>query len=94
VRDGLLDFSVYPDFSKPDLIRNFAEVMDGGYSGDWKAQHYQARFMKVKSTRNGKSEPRKLAERCSLDCSANGLFFLSGDQSSENIEISLEQVWD
>ena len=49
LQDGLLDISVYPDFSKVELIRYYAEVMDGGYSGDGKVQHYQARKLKVKA---------------------------------------------
>jgi diacylglycerol kinase family enzyme len=50
LQDGLLDISVYPDFSKAELIRYYAAVMDGGYSGDGKVQNYQARKIKVKSS--------------------------------------------
>ena len=50
LQDGLLDISVYPEFSKVELLRYFAEVMDGGYSGDGKVQHYQARKLKVKTS--------------------------------------------
>jgi len=50
LQDGLLDISVYPDFSKAELIRYYAEVMDGGYSGDKKVQRYQARKLKVKTS--------------------------------------------
>lgn len=50
LEDGLLDVSVYPDFSKVELLRYFAEVMDGGYSGDGKVQHYQVRKLKVKTS--------------------------------------------
>jgi YegS/Rv2252/BmrU family lipid kinase len=50
LKDGLLDVSVYPDFSKIELLRYYAAVMDGGYSGDGKVQHYQARKVKVKSS--------------------------------------------
>lgn len=50
LQDGLLDISVYPDFSKVELIRYYAEVMDGGYSGDGKVQRYQARKLKVKAS--------------------------------------------
>ena len=45
-----MDISVYPDFSKVELIRYYAAVMDGGYSGDGKVQHYQARKLKVKAS--------------------------------------------
>jgi diacylglycerol kinase (ATP) len=50
LQDGLLDISVYQDFSKPELLGYYAKVMDGGYSGDGKVQRYQARKVKVKST--------------------------------------------
>jgi diacylglycerol kinase (ATP) len=50
LQDGLLDISVYPDFGKVELLRYYAAVMDGGYSGDGKVQHYQARKIKVKSS--------------------------------------------
>ena len=50
LQDGLMDISVYPDFSKVELIRYYAAVMDGGYSGDGKVQHYQARKLKVKAS--------------------------------------------
>jgi YegS/Rv2252/BmrU family lipid kinase len=50
LQDGLLDISVYPDFSKVELIRYYAAVMDGGYSGDGKVQHYQAHKLKVKAS--------------------------------------------
>jgi YegS/Rv2252/BmrU family lipid kinase len=50
LRDGFLDISVYPDFSKADLLSYFGKVMDGGYSGDGKVQHYQARKLKVKAS--------------------------------------------
>ena len=50
LQDGLLDISVYPDFSKVELIRYYAAVMDGGYSGDGKVQNYQARKIKVEAS--------------------------------------------
>jgi YegS/Rv2252/BmrU family lipid kinase len=50
LQDGLLDISVYPDFSKAELLRYYAAVMDGGYSGDGKVQHYQARKLKLKTS--------------------------------------------
>lgn len=50
LQDNLLDISVYPDFSKAELLRYFAAVMDGGYSGDGKVQHYQAHKLKVKTS--------------------------------------------
>jgi diacylglycerol kinase (ATP) len=50
LQDGLLDISVYPDFSKAELLRYYAAVMDGGHSGDRKVQHYLARKLKVKAS--------------------------------------------
>lgn len=50
LQDGLLDISVYPDFSKAELFRYYAAVMNGGYSGDRKVQHYLAHKLKVKAS--------------------------------------------
>lgn len=50
LQDGLLDISVYQDFSKAELLGYYAKVMDGGYSGNGKVQRYQARKLKVKSS--------------------------------------------
>jgi YegS/Rv2252/BmrU family lipid kinase len=50
LRDGLLDVAVYPGFSKTELLGYYAAVMDGGYSGDGKVQHYRAHKIKVKSS--------------------------------------------
>lgn len=50
LQDGLLDISVYPDFGKVELIRYYAAVMDEGYSGDGKVEHYQAHKLKVKAS--------------------------------------------
>ena len=33
LQDGLMDISVYQDFSKAELLGYYAKVMDGGYSG-------------------------------------------------------------
>jgi diacylglycerol kinase (ATP) len=52
LQDGLLDISVYPEFSKVELLRYYSDVMNGGYSGDGKVQHYQVRKLKVKSSPN------------------------------------------
>ena len=49
MRDGLLDISVYPEFSKSELMGYYTAVMDGGFSGDGKVQQYQARKIKIKS---------------------------------------------
>lgn len=50
LHDGLLDISVYPDFNKIELLNYYAAMMDGGYTGDGKVQHYHARKLKVKTS--------------------------------------------
>ncbi len=50
MQDGLLDVAVYPDLGKVELLGYYAAVMDGGYSGDGKVQHFQARKMKIKTS--------------------------------------------
>ncbi len=50
LQDGLLDISIYPDFSKAELLRYFASVMDQGGSGDKKVQHYQAQKIVIKTS--------------------------------------------
>jgi diacylglycerol kinase (ATP) len=50
MQDGLLGISVYPEFNKVELIHYYASIMDGGYSGDKKVQHYQARKLKIKTS--------------------------------------------
>jgi YegS/Rv2252/BmrU family lipid kinase len=47
---GLLDISVYADFTKAELLSYYAALMDGGYSGEVKIQHYQASKVKVKTS--------------------------------------------
>lgn len=50
LQDGYLDISVYPEFNKVELLHYYASIMDGGYSGDKKVQHYQARKLKIKTS--------------------------------------------
>lgn len=50
LHDGLLDISVYPEFNKVELLHYYAAMMDGGYSGEGKVQHYQASKLKVKAS--------------------------------------------
>ncbi len=42
LEDGLLDLSVYPNFSKAELLSYFANVMHEGYTSDGKIQRYRA----------------------------------------------------
>ena len=65
LEDGLLDVSIYPDFSKNELLNYYAAVTGEGYSGGGKVQHYQVRKLKVKTS------PR-------LDVMADGMAFGKG----------------
>jgi YegS/Rv2252/BmrU family lipid kinase len=48
--DGLLDISVYPGFSKTELIAYYAQVRDVGFSGNEKIQRYRARKLEIKAS--------------------------------------------
>ena len=48
--EGLFDISVYPDFDNAELHNYYAALMDGGYAGKGKIQHYQASKLKVKTS--------------------------------------------
>lgn len=50
LQEGLLDISVYPDFNNAELLSYYAALMNGGYSGKGKVQHYQANKLKVKTS--------------------------------------------
>jgi diacylglycerol kinase (ATP) len=50
LQDGLLDVYTYPDFSGTELLGYYAAMMDGGYSGNAKVQHYQVNKLKVKTS--------------------------------------------
>jgi hypothetical protein len=50
LKDGLLDISVFQDFSKAELVGYYAKMIDGSYSGNGKVQRYQASKLKVKSS--------------------------------------------
>jgi diacylglycerol kinase (ATP) len=47
--DGLLDVSVYPNFSKAELLAYYATVMNEGYSENEKVQHYRVRKFGLKT---------------------------------------------
>ena len=49
LKDGLLDISVYPEFSKTDLLGYFAQIRDGNYSANEKVQRYRARKIEIKT---------------------------------------------
>lgn len=48
--DGLLDISVYPDFSKAELLAYFVQTAHEGSSQDTKLQRYRARKLTIKSS--------------------------------------------
>jgi diacylglycerol kinase (ATP) len=50
LQDGLLDISVYPDFSKAELLAYYAKIMDEGYSANEKVQRYRARELEIKTS--------------------------------------------
>jgi YegS/Rv2252/BmrU family lipid kinase len=49
VTDGLLDISVYPDFSKTELLAYYARIRDEGYSPNEKVQRYRASKLEIKT---------------------------------------------
>ncbi len=50
LQDGLLDISVYPNFSKAELIAYYAKVMNEGYSDNEKIQRYRAHKLEIKTS--------------------------------------------
>ena len=50
VTDGLLDISVYPEFSKTELLAYYARVRDEGFSPNEKVQRYRASKLEIKTT--------------------------------------------
>jgi diacylglycerol kinase (ATP) len=48
--DGLLDISVYPNFSKTELLAYYAKIRGEGYSANEKIQRYRARKLEVKAS--------------------------------------------
>ena len=50
MEDGLLDISVYPGFSKAELLKYFARTANEGTTPDGRIQRYRARKIKVKTS--------------------------------------------
>jgi diacylglycerol kinase (ATP) len=48
--DGLLDISVYPNFSKAELLSYYAKIRGEGYSVNEKVQRYRASKVEVKAS--------------------------------------------
>jgi diacylglycerol kinase (ATP) len=49
VTDGLLDISVYPDFSKTELLAYYAQIRAEGFSANEKVQRYRASKIEIKT---------------------------------------------
>ena len=65
MEDGLLDISVYPGFTKPQLINYFIKTANEGATPDGRIQRYRAKKIKVKTS------PK-------LDISAEGIIVGTG----------------
>ncbi len=50
LEDGMLDVSLYPNFTKAELLAYYAKVMNEGYSGNGNIQRYRAQKLKIKAT--------------------------------------------
>ena len=50
VTDGYLDISVYPDFSKTEVLAYFARIRDEGFSANEKVQRYRACKLEIKTS--------------------------------------------
>src|SRR5215216_3956652 len=50
LQDGLLDISVYPNFSKAEILAYYTKIMNEGYSDNEKIQRYRARKLEVKAS--------------------------------------------
>jgi diacylglycerol kinase (ATP) len=49
VTDGFLDVSVYPDFSKTEVLTYFAQIRSEGFSNNEKVQRYRACKIEIKT---------------------------------------------
>ena len=49
VKDGFLDVSVYPNFSKTELLAYYARIRDEGFSANEKIQRYRASKLEIKT---------------------------------------------
>ncbi len=50
LQDGLLDISIYPNFSKAELLAYYLSIMNEGYSDNEKIQRYRARKIEIKAS--------------------------------------------
>lgn len=49
VTDGLLDISVYPEFSKAELLAYYAQIRSEGFSNNEKVQRFRASKIEIKT---------------------------------------------
>jgi len=49
VKDGFLDISVYPEFSKTELLTYYAQIRSEGFSSNEKVQRYRASKLEIKT---------------------------------------------
>jgi diacylglycerol kinase family enzyme len=49
VTDGLLDISVYPEFSKAELLSYYAQVRNEGFAANEKVQRFRASKIEIKT---------------------------------------------
>lgn len=49
IADGLLDISVYPDFSKAELLAYYAQIRSEGFSVNEKVQRFRASKLEIKT---------------------------------------------
>jgi len=50
VKDGFLDISVYPGFSKTELLAYYAQIRAEGFSANEKVQRYRASKLEIKTS--------------------------------------------
>ena len=50
VTDGYLDVTVYPDFSKAEVLAYFAQIRSEGFSSNEKIQRYRACKIEIKTS--------------------------------------------
>ena len=50
LEDGMLDVSLYPEFSKAELLNYSTQVLNEGSADDGKIQRYRARKLKIKAS--------------------------------------------
>lgn len=49
VTDGLLDISIYPEFSKAEVLAYYARIRDKGFSNNERVQRFRAREIEIKT---------------------------------------------